>query len=326
MQAERLNDTPVVATMIGDPCGIGPEVVVKALVEGIGPARALLIGDAGAVARAVDLTRAPLSVRAVSTIREARFDPGCIDVLDPKTLSPADVTVGCVSAACGRAVVAWWDIATRLALDKRVAAIVKAPVNMEAIKLGGAAPATADAQTKHLLLITGALRVVHLTDHIPLREVFAQVKAPHVERLIRLTHAALSSWGIAAPRIGVAGLNPHASGDEERDEIEPAIAAARGDGIDAQGPVSPDSLFRLCIEGAYDCVLAHYHDQGHIAVKTWRFQGNCAVVLGEPFLRLSVAHGTAFDIAGRGVADHRSMSAAMRTASTLAARRGFVQD
>jgi 4-hydroxythreonine-4-phosphate dehydrogenase len=316
--------TATVAAMIGDPAGIGPEVVVKALVAEPLDARMLLIGDAGVVVDTIAALGAPLSVRRVDAFAQARFEPGVIDVLDPGGFDRSACPIGRLSAECGRAVTQWWDLATRLALDRQVDAIVKAPVNFDAIRASGAKPAVESGVEKtHLLLVTGPLRVVHLTDHVPLRDVFAQVRRDRVAELIRLTDAALRSWGVAAPRIGVAGINPHASGDEERLEIAPAIEGARAEGIDAAGPVAPDSLFRMCIEGAYDCVIAHYHDQGHIAVKTWRFEGNCAIVLGEPFLRLSVAHGTAFDIAGRGVADCRSMAAALRHAAMLGGSRGF---
>ncbi len=318
---------PVVATTIGDPCGIGPEVVVKALAQGAGVGRHLLVGDARVVRDAIRLTGASLDVNAIRDGKDARYAPGCIDVLDPGTLDMADVTVGRLSAGCGRAVCEWWDIATGLARDGRVAAVVKAPVNSEAIKLGGARPQAGPQPGKtFLFLITGPLRVIHLTDHIPLREVFAQLSEKAVLDLIRLAHDSLRAWGIPAPRIGVAGINPHALGDEEERQIAPAVRAARELGIDARGPVPPDSLFRLCTEGHYDCVIAHYHDQGHIAIKTWRFEGNCALILGEPYLGLSVAHGTAFDIAGKGIADPASIAQAMRTAAALAAGQGFPQD
>jgi len=318
---------PVVATMIGDPCGIGPEIVVKALAQDLGPARQLLVGDARVVREAVALTGVPLAVNAIDAFENARYATGSIDVLDPGTLDLADVTVGQVSAGSGRAVSGWWNLAKDLARDGRVGAIVKAPVNSEAIKLGGGGPqgGVRPGQT-FLFLITGPLRVIHLTDHIPLREVFGHLTEAAVLHLIRLTHDSLRGWGVAAPRIGVAGINPHALGDEEQQQIAPAVHAARELGIDAHGPVPPDSLFRLCIEGRYDCVIAHYHDQGHIAVKTWRFEGNCAVLLGEPFLGLSVAHGTAFDIAGKGIADPASIAHAMRTAASLAAGQGFPKD
>jgi 4-phospho-D-threonate 3-dehydrogenase / 4-phospho-D-erythronate 3-dehydrogenase len=319
-----MSEGPIVATMIGDPCGIGPEIVVKALVEDHASARHLLVGDARAVAGAVALARAPFEVRAIEHFGQAKFEPGCLDVIDPGTLQTRDITVGRVSAACGRAVAQWWDLTTALAREGSVDAIVKAPVNSEAIRLAGA-PAQAGVQPgrTYLFLITGPLRVVHLTDHIPLRQVFGQLRKDRILELIRMIDATLRRWGIASPRIGVAGINPHAHGEEEEREIAPAVEEARALGVGAVGPVPPDSLFRQCAEGLYDCVLAHYHDQGHIAVKTWRFEGNCAVMLGEPFLRVSVAHGTAFDIAGRGQADHRSMASALRTAAALAGGRGF---
>jgi 4-hydroxythreonine-4-phosphate dehydrogenase len=314
--------SPIVVTTIGDPCGIGPEVVVKALAtEGV-PGRTVLIGDAGVVRNTIERVRANLSVRPIQDIDEAVFAPGCVDVLDCGGLKPGDVTPGKLSAACGRAVTAWMDVALGLARTGRVAGVVKGPTNSEAIRLGKAVPREQAAKT-YLFLITGPLRVVHLTDQIPLREVIAEVKREKLLQLIQLTHQSLCRWGFARPRIGVAGLNPHAEGAEEEAEIQPAIAQAREEGIDAVGPISPDSLFRFCIEGRFDCVIAHYHDQGHIAVKTWKFAGNCAINLGPPYVRISVAHGTAFDIAGRGLADHMAMTSAMRTAAMLAAGRGF---
>jgi len=317
-----MNVSPIIATMIGDPCGIGPEVTIKALAEEVGPARHLLVGDAQVVRDAIALTGSRFAVHAISRFEDARFEPGRLDVLARGTLDPGAVSIGQLSAACGKAVTEWWNLCIQLAMDKRVAAIVKAPVNSEAIRLGGGA-SVPKTNTTYLFLITGPLRVVHLTDHIPLRDVFSHVRKEVILQALRLIHESLQAWGVPAPRIGVAGLNPHAYGTEEQFEIGPAIELARELGIDAYGPVSPDSLFRLCVEGAYDCVVAHYHDQGHIAVKTWRFDGNCALLLGEPYLGISVAHGTAFDIAGKGIADHRSMTAAIKTVSMLAAGQGF---
>ncbi len=315
---------PVVATVIGDPCGIGPEIVVKALAADTIPSRPLLIGDAWTVEQAIALTRAPLGLHVIDDIKNARFASGVIDVLDPKNLKRADITVGQVSAACGRAVTQWLELAGELARRGEIAAIIKAPVNAQAIRLGGgAAGSGVEAGKTYLFLLTGPLRVAHLTDHIPLRQVLKEITRDNILKLLRLLHASLTHWGLREARIGVAGLNPHAEGEEDREEILPAVMQAKAEGIHATGPVPPDSLFRQCVEGDYDCVVAHYHDQGHIAVKTWGFRGNCALILGAPSLRVSVAHGTAFDIAGRGVADAASMLAAMKTAAALAASRGF---
>lgn len=312
---------PVTATTIGDPCGIGPEVVIKALAAGALPGRSLLIGDIGVVNQTIAMTAAPLSARAVDSIEQARFSPGCIDVLDPGTLKPGDVTPGKVSPACGRLCVEWWKVATDLAESGKVAAIVKGPINSEAIRQGSAS-GTARAGKSFLFLITGPLRVVHLTDHVPLREMLAEVKKPKILELIRLMHDGLRRWGIPQPRIAVAGLNPHAYGLEEEQEIAPAVRQAVSEGIQAIGPVAPDSVFRQCTEGQYDCVLAHYHDQGHIPVKTWRFSGNCSLTVGHHrYVSMTVAHGTAFDIAGKGIADPGAMIAAIRMAGEMAQRR-----
>ncbi len=319
-----MNAEPIVATTIGDPCGIGPEVVIKALASGGVPGRNLLIGDARVVERTIAMTQSRLSFRAIDTFEQAQFQPGCVDVLDPGTLKPEDVTPGVLSAACGRATVKWWEIATGLAHANKVAGIVKGPIHSEAQRLGGGSEdKSSDPGKTYLFLITGPLRIVHLTDHLTLREMLDWVRMQNVLNLIRRTNEALKRWGIASPRIGVAGLNPHCYGPEDTQEIAPAVEKAVSEGINASGPVSPDSVFRRCIEGHYDCVVAHYHDQGHIPVKTWRFNGNCALVLGEPHLRMSVAHGTAFDIAGKGIADHQSMTAAIKTVQMLAAGRGF---
>jgi 4-hydroxythreonine-4-phosphate dehydrogenase len=323
---------PPIAATIGDPCGIGPEVVIKALASGAVPAPVLLIGDAEVVRRTIALTGAHLTVRAVQSFEAAQFAPGTVDVLDPGGLEARDITPGKVSPACGRATIRWWEIATELAEAKKVPAIVKGPTNGEAIRLAtgdqaGDQARAAPAGKTFLFLITGPLRVVHLTDHITMREMLDHVRMHNVLELLRLTHASLRRWGIREPHIGVAGLNPHCYGPEDEQEIAPAVRQAQAEGIRASGPVAADSLFRLCTEGQYDCALAHYHDQGHIAVKTWRFSGNCAISLGyEPYIRMSVAHGTAFDIAGKGIADPLALTAALRTSAMLSAGKGFPKE
>ncbi len=312
---------PLLAVTIGDPCGIGPEVIVKALAGSQVSGRTLLIGDAGVVRDAIARTGAPLPVRAINAVEQARFDDPCLNVLDPGTLKPQDITPGRVSAACGRATLLWGEMATALASAGKVAAIVTGPINMEAT---GPMEVATDTGKAHLLLISGPLRIVHLTDHITLREMLERVRMQDILELIRLTHACLRRWGIPQPRIGVAGLNPHCYGPEDEREIIPAIAAANKEGIDALGPISPDTIFHRGLEGEFDCLVAHYHDQGHIAIKTWRFDGICSLHLGrQSYISMSVAHGTAFDIAGQGIADPSSMVEALTTAASLAAGRGF---
>ncbi len=313
-----------IAIMIGDPAGIGPEVVIKAVATNSAPAHLVLVGDAGIVARTITQLDVPLAVQPISTYEEARFEAGVLPVLDPGTLDSHAVRTGEVSAECGRAVVEWWDLCTRLALERHVDAIVKAPVHFDAIRRSGQLPAVdSGVRQTYLLLLSGALRVAHLTDHIPLRDVMAEVTQDKLLTLLRVLHTSLTQWGVERPRIGVAGLNPHADGAEESRDIAPAVERARGEGVNAEGPVAPDSLFRMCLANQFDCALALYHDQGHIAVKTDHFQGNCAIVLGEPFLRLSVAHGTAFDIAGQGIASADSMQSALSHAISLGTGKGF---
>ncbi len=319
-------DKPILAISIGDPAGIGPEVTVKALADGALAARPLLIGDTASVERAVALTGARLGVHRVAAAAEARYLPGTLDVLDPGTLAPRDITVGRASGACGRAVLEWIDIADRLARAGAADAVIMGSVNSESIKLSGSRGRATrfPPGSTYLFLISGPLRIVHLTDHIPLRQVCLEgVRKDNILTLLRLAHASLERWGVAKPRIGVAGLNPHAQGEEEAEEIAPAIAAAVAEGIAASGPVSPDTVFRQGIEGRYDCVMALYHDQGHIPLKTWGFSGNFAFQMGAPYLHGTVAHGTAFDIAGKGIADHSMMRAALTAAASLAAGHGF---
>ena len=321
--------TPTIGIVIGDPAGIGPEVVVKALLQQKPEANVVLVGSSEVVKMAVDLLKAPFEVHPIKNLDDARFTEGVLEVWDPQTLSRQDFELAKVSAACGKAVALWLDMANKAAEEGRLQATIMGPVNTEALKMANALEQIVSAETgkTYLFLITGPLRVVHLTDHIPLkRVVLNEVKKDKILKLIRLVDQSLKQWGIANPRIAMAGLNPHAYGEEEEQEIKPAMAVAEKEGINVIGPVPPDSVFRQCIDGQYDIVIAHYHDQGHIAVKSWGFSGNCALILGTPFLHLSVAHGTAFDIAWQGKADHTMMFSAIRTAASLANGNGFPKE
>jgi 4-hydroxythreonine-4-phosphate dehydrogenase len=317
---------PIVAAIIGDPCGIGPEVLAKALAKSPPRARLLAVGSADAMQQACSMTAGLLRIRRVANARDAAYEAGVLDVLDPGTLDSRHVTPGVMSAECGRAVVEWRELAAALVRQGDANAIVQAPIHTGAIRaaLGSKGiPSLAGGATTHLLLVSGLLRVVHLTDHITLREMLERVRAEQVLALVALVDAKLREWGVPKPRIAVAGLNPHCEGPEDREQIAPAVHAAAQSGIDVTGPIAPDAVFRQAAQGEFDCVVAHYHDQGHIAVKTGRFDESCAIVLGEPHLRVSVAHGTGFDIAGRGIASPAGMAVALNTAADLAAGRGF---
>lgn len=318
---------PILAVVIGDPCGIGPEVLVKALAESPPRARVLAVGSAEAVKIAASSVQGGgLRIRSIARAHDASYEPGVIDVLDPGTLGSRHIRPGVMSAECGRAVVEWRALAAELVRRGEAHAIVQAPIHSGAIRAALGTdhiPSLSGGARTHLLLVSGLMRIAHLTDHITLREMLDHVRADELLALLRLVHEKLVEWGVPSPSIAVAGLNPHCEGPEERGEIAPAILAAVESGIDARGPIAPDAVFRLAARGEYDCVVAHYHDQGHIAAKTASFDDSCAIVLGEPHLRVSVAHGTGFDIAGRGVASPRGISVALQTAASLAAGHGF---
>jgi 4-hydroxythreonine-4-phosphate dehydrogenase len=314
---------PVVAATIGDPAGIGPEVCAKAAAELQEHCRVLLIGDADAVREAMKISRIDLPFHRVSN---SDFDGEGIHVLDPGGVKPGYYSVGKPSAAAGSAVLDWLKLGSELGARGEIQGLVMGPVDGDSLKLSGKIKDVDDLQPPgtYMLRISGALRVVPITEHIRMRDVIATVKTARVLELIRMLDANLRKWGLKKPRIAVAGLNPHALFEEDREEIAPAVRAARDVGIDANGPIAPDSVFRMTLEGRYDAVVTMYHDQGQIALKTAAFEGACTIYMGLPYVLLNVPHGSAFDIAGKGVAQHRSMLSALKTAAALAAGRGFL--
>ena len=225
----------------------------------------------------------------------------------------------------GRQTGAWLQHADRLARQGMLAATVMGPISGVAMKMAGtlATIPSYSAEGAYLILRSAPLMIAHLTDHVALRAVPALVTEAAVCRLVRRLDDALRRWGLPTRRIAVAGLNPHAEGEEEAQHIVPALTQLRSEGIDVTGPVSPDSVFRHCIEGRHDIVVALYHDQGHIAMKTWGFSGNSVVMLGPPYVHTTVAHGVAHDIAGAGTADPEMLTNAILNAAYLAAGRGF---
>jgi len=323
---------PLIAITLGDVAGIGPEVVVKALavpkVRAI--CRPLIIGDV----RALDAARLGVTVppiRAVTSVAEATFDAATLTVLDMGNLPPSDVPLGQISPAAGKAAVEYVLKATDLALAGRVDAIATAPLNKEAMHLAGFAyightEILADVtQTPRCttMLATPGLRVTHVTRHVPFRDIAAQLSVDKVLDTIIITHAGMQRLGFPRPRLAVAGLNPHNGdnglmGREELDIIAPAVTAAQAQGVNVQGPIPADSVFFQALRGDYDVVVCQYHDQGHIAVKTHGFEQSITITLGLPIIRTSADHGTAFDIAGQGIAHPDSMVAAIVEAATMA--------
>ena len=332
------NDRPAIAITMGDPCGIGPEVVVKALTDPrvYASCRPLVVGNTYAMERAVELTGSPLRISETDDPSAAGLDPNVVDVLDIHNLNPEDITVGQISPACGKAAMEWVTRAGELAVSGDVAGLATAPLNKEAASLAGyesighmeLLQELTGSKIVATMLMAKNLRVVHLTTHRSLRLACDYVKKPRILDFLQLTHDSFMKWGFPHPRIGAAALNPHGSdggllGNEEADEIAPAVAEARERGIDVTGPVPADSIFHQAIEGRYDAVLAMFHDQGHIPVKVYGFEESITANLGLPFVRTSVDHGTAFDIAGKGIASEVSMLESIRLAVSLAKGEGM---
>jgi 4-hydroxythreonine-4-phosphate dehydrogenase len=327
---------PLIAVTMGDPSGVGPEVVAKALLRPAvqGRARTVVIGSPAVMEATLGQLGAGASVAPLSSPVADVAKPGEIAVFDPVD-ARGPFPVGAVSVASARAAHAWVECAARLCLDETVAAMVTAPINKEAFHLAGITDTGHQEVLKRLsgaghvatMLVSGKLRCMHLSTHKPLKEACAYVTRSNVLAAIRLTDEHFKAWGVARPRIAVAALNPHASdngliGHEEIDEIAPAVQDAVSEGVDATGPVPADSVFNHAVAGRYDVVVVMYHDQGHIAIKVHGFEESVSVNLGLPFIRTSVDHGTAFDIAGKGVADETSMVEAINLAVALATKSG----
>lgn len=328
---------PIIAITMGDAAGVGPEIVVKALALGeiVALCRPLVVGDLGVLARARQMLGMQLDLHPVAEVDGGRFEPGSIDVLDLANVDLARLKVGQVSAMAGKAAVECVLKAGELALAGEVQGIATAPLNKEAMQLGGydyighteiLADLTKSPRCT-TMLISGSLRVVHVTRHIPLRQVADSITKERVLETIQLTAEGLPGMGVVQPRLGVAALNPHGGeggilGREEIEVIAPAVEAAQALGMDARGPYPADSIFFRAIAGEFDAVVAMYHDQGHIPVKTHGFESSLTVTLGLPIVRTSVDHGTAFDIAWRGLASPQSLIEAIKLAAEMARRAG----
>ena len=329
-----MSNLPVIAITLGDVTGIGPEVVTKALAhpEIYELCRPLVIGDARVFADPKFAAPLP-ALEIVASVDAVPSAPG-VTLLDLHNLAPEDVAMGRLSPVAGRAAVEYVLKATELALAGAVDAIATAPLNKEAMRLAGypyighteiLAEVTGTPRCTTMLATPG-LRVTHVTRHIPFREIAGQITTARILDTIVMTHEGMRMLGFPQPRLAVAGLNPHNGdgglmGREEIDEIAPAVAAARGQSIDATGPIPADSVFFQTLRGDYDVVVTMYHDQGHIAVKTHDFEHSITITLGLPVIRTSVDHGTAFDIAGQGIAAEHSMVAAITEAARMAAAR-----
>jgi 4-phospho-D-threonate 3-dehydrogenase / 4-phospho-D-erythronate 3-dehydrogenase len=334
---------PVLGVTMGDPAGVGPEIIARAAAEPAvrATSRPVVIGAASAMGEALALIGSPLALHAVRRVADCRWADGTLEVLDLANVDMATLPRAEVSAAAGRAAYAYIERAVALAQAGEIHAIVTAPVNKEALAAAGVQHS---GHTEILAQLTGTrdfamllmgkeLKVIHVTTHVALRRVPDLVTRERVLRTIRLARRCLQDLGRPRGRIAVAGLNPHAGeeglfGDEEQTAIVPAIQAARAEGADVTGPLPADTLFSRARGGEFDIVVAMYHDQGHIPVKTlgfeydetskkWTGLSGVNVTVGLPFLRVSVDHGTAFDRAWKGIANHESMVEALDVATTM---------
>jgi len=324
---------PVVAITIGDACGVGPEVVFKALArpDVRAACRPLVIGAMPIIKLTRDQFAPSVKLRRITEIAQAEFPGDAVECLDLQNLVPADAPRGQLSPQAGKAAAEFAIRAGELALQKKVDAIATAPLNKEAMRMGGVHYIGHTELYQELagnppvatMLISGELRVVHVVQHASLAESLRRITRENVVHTIRATDAGMRQLGFSQPRLGVCGLNPHNGegglmGHEEIDSIGPAVQAARQEGIAASGPFAADSIFFRAVRGEYDCIVAMLHDQGHIAIKTYGFDRSITVTLGLPFIRTSADHGTAFDIAGKGIANETSMAEAIMLAARLA--------
>jgi len=343
----KTTSSPIVGISMGDPAGIGPEICAKALAvkEMHAICRPIVVGDAGVMADVVHFCGLKLSVVSRRKVCEAAFELDTINVLDLKNLAPDQLRHKQVTAAQGRASFEYVVKVIELAMAGEIDATVTGPINKAAINAAGYHYAGhteiyADltrTQNYSMMLAEGNFRVAHVSTHVSLREACDRVKKNRVLTVIRLAHEALQQLGIAAPRIGVAGLNPHCGegglfGNEDDQEIAPAVAAAQSERIQVEGPQPADTVFSKMRGGMYDLVVVMYHDQGHIPTKlmgfqyddksgTWGQMAGVNVTLGLPIIRVSVDHGTAFGKAGEGRANPQSMVEAIKLAANLAAGR-----
>lgn len=326
-------ERPLIGITLGDPASIGPEIVVKSLnnQEIYRLCRPLVIGDSRVVERALDTTRLKLQARPVTSPADGRYEHGAIDLLDLRNVDIDTLEWGKVQAQAGQAAFDYIRRSIELALTSEIDAVATAPINKEALKAAGVpyighTEIYGDLTGTHdplTMFETRGLRIFFLTRHVSLATAVTQVTKDRTLDYLRRSKEALERLGVMNPRLAVAGLNPHAGehglfGDEEVRELEPAVAAARAEGIDAYGPLPADSVFWHAASGRFDAVLSLFHDQGHIAAKMYDFERTVSITNGLPFLRTSVDHGTAFDIAGKGIAGAVSMEEAIKVAARYA--------
>lgn len=329
---------------MGDPAGIGPEIIVKALnrPEIYDTCRPVVIGDGFTMKDAVGFTKIPLDVRCIDNIADAKCTHGVIDVYDLKNVTLDKIPYGTVDEVCGRASGQYIEKAIYMAMDKEIDAMVTGPINKASFDLGGYGKkyrghtemlaGLTKSDKAVMMLASGNLRVIHVTTHVSVRKMVDMIKTERVYNTIIKAYEGCRLLGIENPRIGVCGLNPHASedglmGHEEVEEIIPAIEKARAEGLHVEGPYPGDTIYPRGRAGTLDIIVAMYHDQGHIPVKfmgfnfdgsVWQSVSGVNITIGLPIIRVSVDHGTAFGKAGKGTANDTSILDAIQYAILIA--------
>lgn len=318
---------PFIAVPLGDPAGIGPEIVVKAVssTEITDMARCVVVGDYNVIENAVKITNTQIKLHIIEKPED--YNDGYLNIIAINNIDFTKLYIGEVSAMCGKAAYEYIEKSIKLAMEKQVAAVATPPINKESLKAAnipyighteifGALTNTADPLT---IFEVHGLRIFFLTRHVSLRKACDLITKERIEDYVKRCVKVLEKLGVSQGTMAIAGLNPHSGehglfGDEEVTEIEPAIKTLKAAGYKVEGPIGADSVFHLALQGRYNSVLSLYHDQGHIAAKTLDFERTISITGGMPILRTSVDHGTAMDIAGSGKASDVSMKEAIKVA------------
>ncbi len=326
---------PLIVIPIGDPAGIGPEIVAKALAEPrvIEAADCIAVGDKKIMEQAIRITGVDLRIKTVKGPEEGEFEKGILNFIDLDNVDMDQFAFGEVSGMCGRAAYEYIEESIRLANEGRADAVATTPINKEALREAGIPfighteifSALTETEDPLTMFETNGLRVFFLTRHVSLRDMLDMVTRVRIKDYVKRCLEALKRLGVEEGTMAVAGLNPHCGehglfGDEEVREIIPAVLELQEEGYPVAGPIGADSVFHQAAQGRFNSVLSLYHDQGHIATKTLDFDRTIAITNGMPILRTSVDHGTAFDIAGTGKAGAVSMIEAILLAAKYSPR------
>ena len=329
------NIREIIAIPMGDPAGIGPEITAKSLAneEIYNMCKPVVVGDAKVFEKAIEIVEKDLKVNVISKPSEGKYEFGTVDVIGLNNINMDELVYGEVQAQCGKAAFEYIKTSVDLAMNDEVKALATTPINKESLKAAGV-PYIGHTEmledltnTKDPLTMfqVRGMRIFFLTRHLSLKDAIDEMTKDRVRDYLIRCDKALQRLGVENRKFAVAGLNPHSGenglfGREEVDEIGPGIEAAVSEGIDAVGPVPADSVFFQALNGKYDAVLSLYHDQGHIAAKMTDFHRTISITNGLPFLRTSVDHGTAFDIAGKNIASSVSMEECIKLAAEYAPR------